>query len=140
MHVAPKINTAIVIHSQVRIELGLVILLRQRVEIGLLYGKEKLFTGLRTLLHSLLVVFLHLLCNGGIQFFDGIEDVVTKRGKDPAVDNPHMILYEALVLRMHRTCRDGYTAVVVTEVIKDLVEHRHTVLAFDNSSLQVVRH
>lgn len=91
MHVTPKIDTAIIIHSQVGIELGLVIFLRQRVEIRLLYGKEKLFN-------------------------------------------------ETLVLRMHRTCRDGNTAVVVTEVIKNLVEHGHPILTLDDCSFEVVRH
>ena len=66
VHVTPKIDTAIIIHSQVGIELGLVIFLRQRVEIRLLYGKEKFFTSLWTLLHTLLVVFLHFFDNIGI--------------------------------------------------------------------------
>ena len=140
MHVTPKIDTAIIIHSQVGIELGLVIFLRQRVEIRLLYGKEKLFTSLWTLLHTLLVVFLHLLGNGSIQILNRIEDVITEWSKDPAVDNPHMVFNETLVLRMHRTCRDGYTAVVVTEVIKNLVEHGHPIITLDDCCFEVVRH
>ena len=55
VHVTPKIDTAIIIHSQVG-----------RVEIRLLYGKEKFFTSLWTLLHTLLVVFLHFFDNIGI--------------------------------------------------------------------------
>lgn len=39
---------------------------------------------------------------------------------------------------MYRTGRDGHTAIMVTEVLKDLVELRHTLLALDNSRFQIV--
>ena len=40
---------------------------------------------------------------------------------------------------MYRTGRDGHAAIVLTEVLKDLVELWHSLLALDDGGLQIIR-
>ena len=132
VHVASEIDTAVFLDRQLGIELDLIAFPGQRAQAGLLNGQEQFLMVLRALLHASLVALPHLLEDGRIHVLDGIECLIAQRCHDPAVEDLHMVFHVRFVLGMYRAYGDGNTAVVVTEVLEDLVELRHALLALDD--------
>ena len=61
MLVTSEVDTAIRGNLQVCVREDFKVLGMQRLEVGLVYGKEAFLTGVRGLLHTLLIMLVHLL-------------------------------------------------------------------------------
>ena len=82
------------------------------------YVKEAFLTGIRILLHALLVVLAHLLCGRCIQCVYGVEGLIAEFCEDTHVDKPYVALHVGLVLGMDGTCRHHHRTIVVAHVLK----------------------
>ena len=136
--VTPQIDTAVRSHLHVSIAPDLKVFCRKWKQIGPVHCQETLFTGIGMLLHTLLVMRLHLLSSGPVKLFNGVEYQITKLGIYTLVHQLDVILYEALVLGMQWSGGLYETSVVIGHILEHLVDGRLIAVCLHDGSLEVV--
>lgn len=137
MLVASEVYAAVGGHLEARVGDYLKVRCRQRTQVAAVDGKEALLTGVRVLLHALLVVLAHLVRGCGIQLVDGIEGLVAELREDAHVYEPDIALHVGLVPGADGACRHHDRSIVVGHVLKHPVERRLVPVGLDDR-LEVV--